>query len=93
VGRAHDDAAQQAYSRGAMEANSKFASPRARAEGTGLVRRLPKSIQLVPAMQDGWRFAHRRVRQQFRMQFGYGTVMEMVPRFAVAPADWACTVT
>jgi hypothetical protein len=44
-------------------------------------------------MQDGWRFAHRRVRQQFRMQFGYGTVMEMVPRFAVAPADWACTVT
>jgi hypothetical protein len=57
-----------------------------------LVRRVPKSIQL--ALSDARRrFAHRHAQQQFRMQFGYGTVMEMVPRFAVAPADWACTVT
>ena len=89
--RAHDDAAQQAYIRRATEANSKFASPRARAEGTGLVRLFSKSIWLAPATRDGWRFEHRRVRHL--MKFGYGTVMEMVPRFAVTPADWACTVT
>jgi len=89
------DAAQHCNIRGALETNSSSACPCPDTQGTGLVRLFPKSLQLAldEDRTAGVAFHAGALGSTFVVQFDYGTVMEMVPSFVVAPPDWACTVS